>query len=399
MNKKLISLITLSCLSLFPLTATGCKEAKCEVSKEDFVVEKQINPTLESDGVIIKKCPECNELTYTTLPSLLDIVYTKKFIAPHFDENNNFVNGYYSYSSDAFGSYTTEYDFFQEFKQTIVFDSNPEQYDLYNYSKTNTYYFDENGIANIGTLSSLNTTNQISSYTLNSDGSFTFLLHDESKTYFLYSDNTFSQALQDNKELIEDLSDQLLFTKFETNENGYTTYTLQIEHVDTDTIVLAENTSTYEMPLNKSYYYFFTDSDELCLVQTKSFTNKAQVVSFEYLTLDYNSHSIIKSNTYSNNVLPILSISNFQLKDVLDSELAAPSTYGQNVTLRYNINENNYTLNIDGQNHTIDFNKISITQNVTYLDDYDTFYTNNTIQIKCNDDNYTFEGRLSLGKK
>lgn len=399
MNKKVISLITLSCLAFCPLTLAGCKEKKCEVLKEDFVIEKQINPTLESDGVIIKKCPECDELTYTILPSLLDIVYKKEFIAPQFDENNNFVNGYFSYSSDAFGTYTLPYNFFQEFYQLVELENDSDQHSTYNLSKTHIYSFSENGTTSVGTLKSQSTISQVLNYEINSDGSFTFLLHNnESKTYFLYTDNTFSQILQDNKELTEDLNDQLLFTRFEANDNGYTTYALQIEHMDTDTIALAESKTTYEMPLNKSYYYFFTDSDELCLVQTKSFTNKAQVVSFEYLTLDYSSHSIIKSNTYSKNILPTLSISDFQLKDVPDSELAAPSTYGQNVTLRYNINENNYTLNIDGQNHTFAFNKISITQSVTYLDDYDTFHTNSTIQIKCNDDNYAFEGCLSLGE-
>ena len=401
MKRKLISLLALATLTLSPLAISGCKDKECTMPTENLTIEKKINPTLESDGIIVYKCPDCEKVSYSVIPNLTSYRYLVTLTPPSFDKNNNLTDGYYTYFNETFGTYKTSYDFAKEFRMNIYEDKNlgadidkDETLLIDTISTTASYNFNPEGSVNKSHLINKIKEYTFDSYTQNADSSYTFFVNgNESKTYFLYNDSTYSTSLEEGKALVSSLNyGENIFATTTLTSGGYLIEYITLNLSSEGTNTLLESSLDYYFSNTQRNYYLFS-GEETIIVYSLEDNN---IASYEYLTVDYANYEITSIDSYNKEHLKKLKKSNYTLNAVNDSLLPSPSSYGQNVSIKLDKEGESFTLTIDNETFTIDFDDVKITQKLTgsdgvYREDY-------KLRLECTDETHPFCATIDLAQ-
>lgn len=399
MKKTLVALLLLT-TSLSAFALSGCKEKKCSVLPNAYTEVVKVDPTYEKDGIIVKKCDKCGDITYTVIPTLSEHnVYTVSFTEPYFDENGDFVPGYYTYTSDDYGSYNMSHEFFTAY--SFNYKTNSVQQNNYSFESISSSYYEFNTDkqAYLYNTEATNEHMYYYGYSINNDGSYTFnVSEDKSVTYFLFSDHTFSTKLEDGKALISSLnSGRTTFVHIDGVQYGYTSSSLSITSESGEYGEIVKMTQTQSVSLENSIYYQFIGNSQVAIIKLNTPGNKGDIKEVEFATIDYNTQAI-EFDSYSKSALASLSYEFSNIIDLNDSSHPKASSLGSDVKLKLSEDGQNVILKIDGTEKTISLNSFEFSQDVKYDSEFDTYYLDYFIKLYCNDTQTPFAGKVQLGQ-
>lgn len=399
MKKTLVALLLLT-TSLSAFTLSGCKEKKCSVLPNDYIEQVKVDPTYEKDGIIVKKCDKCGDVTYTILPTLSDHnVYTVSFTEPYFDENGEFIPGYYTYTSDTYGSYNVSHEFFTTYSFNYKTNSiQQNNYTLESISSSH-YEFNTDKQAYLYNTEATNERMYYYGYNINNDGSYTFnISQDKSVTYFLFSDYTFSTKLEDGKALISSLSNgKTTFVHIDGVQFGYTSSSLSITVESGEYGEIVKMTQTQSVSLENSTYYQFIGDSQVAIIKLNNPGNKKDIKEVEFATIDYNTQAI-EFDSYSKSALTSLSYGFSNIIDLDDSSHPKASSLGSDVKMKLSEDGQSITLKLDGTEKTISIDSFEFSQDVRYDSELDIYYSDYFIKFYCNDTQTPFAGKIQLGQ-
>lgn len=402
MKRKLFLIAALLCLSS-PLL-TGCKNDNdnngdnnnnnntpqptvCECKVEDSELEYIINPTREREGVRINKCSECEKLSYLKLPMLNATSYEITFTPPYYI-GEKFYSGYTTYYSTIYGKYNIDYDFNEAFNvETYTEEIVSENYKKER-TKTNkiNFYGDRRLYQEI--TDHIEESATFTSYTKNIDGSFTFVINDElSKTYYLYTDSTFSTSLNE-KTLISSLDRNNTFLVMNQNPTAYETYGLAIFFTSENggTLSTMENINK---TLSEGYEYSILDDNKIVVVE-KGEDNT--YLSYTYYNVNYETKTLEETKLFNEDY-----IEEFRRVTDFDGQTENKvSDLGTYVLIKYNKLTDNYTLSVNRIETTIESEFITVTQPPVYDSEKQEFVNPNYLTITCFHPNYTFTAQVEI---